>query len=149
MTEDEIVGRSGDVVGSGKVNPVAQEWADNMTERYEQLAKADPVFGQLRNLMDLSLVAALIAREDLCGVADCRLESLMGPESNWKTEFWPAPRSVASQSSFVKVKRQYVITASGGVQIDPWSWAAQTQVDPALESKSTVAPATASGRWVW
>ncbi len=149
MTEDEIVSRSGGVTGSGKVNPVAQEWADNMTERYDELAKVDPVFGQLRNLMDLSLVAALIAREDLCGMADCPLESLMGASSKWKTEFWPAPRSVASQSSFIKVKRQYVITASGGVQIDSWSWAANTQVDPLLEGKSALVLPVPTDRWVW
>jgi hypothetical protein len=149
LTEDEIVSQAGDVSGSGQVNPVAQRWADNMTQRYEQLAQVEPVFGQLQNLMDLSLVAALIAREDLCGMAGCKLDTLMGPESTWKTEVWPAPRSVASQSSFIKVKRQYVITASGGVQIDSWSWAARTIVEPALEGKMTEAPDAPAGAWVW
>ena len=54
MTEDEIISAQGNVQGSGKVNPVAQQWADSMTDRYEELARADTVFGQLRNVMDLS-----------------------------------------------------------------------------------------------
>lgn len=148
MTEDEIIGRSGEVSGSGKVNAVAQQWADQMTKRYEELAKVDPVFGQLRNLMDLSLVAALIAREDLCGMADCQFATILGQNADWKTETWPAPRSVASQSSFIKVKRQYVITASGGVQIDSWGWAAETRVDPALNGNWAELP-LANGRWTW
>ena len=73
MTEDEFVSETGQVSGTGTVDPVAQRWADNLTENYNQLAKADPVFGQLRNLMDLSVVAALLAREDLAGMAGCDL----------------------------------------------------------------------------
>ncbi len=149
MTEDEIISQAGHVSGSGKANPVAQTWADNMSSHYDQLATADPVFGQLRNLMDVSLVAALMAREDLYGIAGCSLDTLTAADSTWKTEHWPAARSVASQSSFVKVKRQFVITASGGVQIDSWNWAANTVVDESLSTTYSSAVKNESGRWTW
>ena len=32
-----------------------------MTKRYDALAQADPIFGELRNCMDLAIVSALIA----------------------------------------------------------------------------------------
>ena len=35
---------------------MAQKWADNMTAHYDELAVAEPVFGDLRNCMQLALV---------------------------------------------------------------------------------------------
>jgi hypothetical protein len=67
MTEDEIIGEDGSVTGTGKVNPVAQKWSTLMTEYYDELAAKEPVFGELRNLMDLCVVAALIKKEGMEG----------------------------------------------------------------------------------
>jgi hypothetical protein len=149
MTEDEIIGAEGTVRGSGKTNPIAQQWADSMTEKYTAISRADTVFGQLRNVMDISLAAAIIERNDLRGVAGCQLETLYGDNSLAAIELWPTPTTVATQSSFIKVGRQYVITASGGVQIDSWKWASRTAIAADLADARTKATRAPDASWTW
>ena len=58
MTEDEVIAQ-GKVAGTGKTSDAAQKWADNMTDKYDELSVAEPVFGELRNVMDLCVISAL------------------------------------------------------------------------------------------
>ncbi len=65
MTEEDFLLANGDRVHSGKASPTAQKWANNMTARYDELSKRDTIFGELRNCMDLAIVAALLFKENL------------------------------------------------------------------------------------
>jgi hypothetical protein len=128
MTEDDHVADSGKVTHTGKQNPLAVRWAEQMTRNYDELSRAEPVFGQLRNLMDLSVVANLIKREQLLARAGCEIPTLSGQNNNLLLQSWHAPKTVSTQCSFIKRGRDYLITASGGVQIDAARYAAQSQV---------------------
>jgi hypothetical protein len=44
--------------GVAKGGGVARRWADNFTEKYDELSKKDSVFGQLRNVMQLAVALA-------------------------------------------------------------------------------------------
>jgi hypothetical protein len=150
MTEDEFVQADGSVLGTGREDPIAKQWADNMTERFEPLAEKDIVFAQLRNLMDLCIVAALIESEDLRALAGgTRFPTLTGGLENNGAQAWNAPKTVPTQCSFVKIGRNYVITASGGVQIDSWSVASRNQVDPAISQVLDKATQPADSTWWW
>lgn len=120
MTEDEFVTADGSVTGTGKADPIAQRWADRLTEKYEELARRETVFAELRNLMDLAVVAALIESEGLMQKAGCSLALLTESRSDAMIDSWNPPSSIASQCSFEKVGRTYILTASGGVQIESW-----------------------------
>jgi hypothetical protein len=148
MTEDEYVTDSGQVTGTGQVDPVAQKWSDNMTTNYAALSQADPVFGQLRNLMDLSIVAALIEREDLRSLAGCDL-SVLYDSTGPAIEKWHAPKTVATHGSFLKQGRNFIVTASGGVQIDSWYYASQTEVKPELAKVVEKAAGSKPVSWRW
>ncbi len=52
MTEDEIVGNGGVRTRTGKACGPAQKCADTMTAKYDDLAAKEPIFGELRNVMD-------------------------------------------------------------------------------------------------
>ena len=78
MTENDFVAPGGQVRGSGQQDPIAREWADAMTQKYEELTLKNPVFGELRNIMDLCVVAALVKKENLSGLAGCELPTLLG-----------------------------------------------------------------------
>jgi hypothetical protein len=150
MTEDEFVQADGSVLGTGREDPIAKQWADNMTQRFEQLAEKDIVFAQLRNLMDLCIVAALIESEDLGALAGgLRFPTLTGALDHNGAQAWNAPKTVPTQCSFVKIGRNYVITASGGVQIDSWSVASRNQVDPAISQVLDKAAQPADSSWWW
>lgn len=147
MTEDELV-TAGTVRGTGKANPVAQKWADAMTENYELLSAEESSFGELRNLMDMCVVAALIEKEDLLGVAGLELPALSAPDSTLNVATWHAPKSIATQCSFVKAGKEWIITASGGVEIDPWQVAERSEVDRQVaQVRDKAAPADAAAWW--
>ena len=141
LTEDEVV-TGGVVAGTGQANPVAQKWADLMTEHYDELSVKQPVFGELRNLMDLCVIAALIAKDDLLTKANCKLPTLMGESGNFQLLDWNVPKTVETQTSSLKRGKEYIITASGGVDINSWQVADKTEVRPevaAIREKGRVA----------
>lgn len=149
MTEDQVVAANGDVKQTGKTNVVAQEWADMMTAAYENLCKSDPVFGQLRNVMDLSIVSAIMDRENLADVAGCDLGHLISDESQKYVSKWNVPKSVDTSCSVMKVQRNYVITASGGVMLDPWYFASRSEISADVgKQRSEASPATVKN-WRW
>ncbi len=130
MTEDELVTDDGNVQGTGKVNPVAQKWADTMTEKYDELSVKEPVFGELRNLMDLCVAAALISREQMLAKANLELPNLLEESGKLKLTKWTAPKTVDTQCSAMKRGREYIITASGGVAITSWEVASKSEEKP-------------------
>ena len=127
---------------------MAAKWAATMTEKYDELSTQEPIFGQLRNVMDLSVVAALLESEGLFAKAGLDAEALLQAGQSALTEKWAVPKTVASQSSFIKKGRNYIITASGGVAIESWSAASKNQVVPSLRSRDKAA-AGSNDLWRW
>lgn len=149
MTEDELVSQDGQVQGTGRTNRIAQEWAQRMTLQFPELARQTPVFGQLRNLMDLCLVAAIIDLYQLADLAQCDLSLLQDAQGSLATQKWDVPKQVPSHSSFVKKGRQYVIAASGGVQIDAWHLASQAAPVAAAAIPRPSLETPRSRSWCW
>ena len=147
MTEDEIIGADGSVKGSGKVNPVAQKWSDLMTEHYDALSAKEPIFGELRNLMDLCVISALISKEGLLEKANLELPTILGENNKLELASNYAPKSIATQCSFVKRDREYLITASGGVDIASWEVASKAVTEPAVGQVREKAAPKSGGMW--
>jgi hypothetical protein len=116
MTEADFLTAAGNVQHSGKADPTAQQWADNMTRQYDRLSTAEPIFGEVRNCADLAVVGALIAKENLIAKAGCKLPLLLD-ESLLKTGALPAPKEIDSKVSMLKKGDDWVISASGGIKI--------------------------------
>jgi hypothetical protein len=130
MTEERMVGDSGQLQNTTRPNPLAEKWADNMTAHYDELSMTDPVFGQLRNCMDLAVVAALISHHDLAGKCGWSMSLLLDPDLQIKR--YHAPRSVDTVASVVEKRGGLVISASGGVSINPWPTLEKPREDAAL-----------------
>jgi hypothetical protein len=149
LTEDEFVAEDGTVRGTGKQDAIAKQWADLMTAKYAELAQKEPVFAELQNLMDMCVVAALIHKEDLIGLAGGNSAALLADAKDSAAP-WNAPKTVPTLCSFLKIGSNYVITASGGVQIESWEVAARSEVDPqvkAIHGKAAAAGDNTS--WWW
>ncbi|MCC7475176.1 MAG: DUF1598 domain-containing protein [Pirellulales bacterium] len=144
QTEQDFLDASGQKQHSGQADPTAQKWADNFTQKFDQLSQEDSIFGQLRNVMDLAVVGALLAKEGLIEHSGLAMPSLMRDQP---LEEYAAPRSVPSQASLVRASRGWVISVSGGVQVFPWQVAHRTQVVKELASKLDARPADAN--WYW
>jgi hypothetical protein len=148
-TEDSIIAQDGSFQRvEGRENPLAAEWAETMTRQYEQVSEKDAVFAQLRSLMDLAVVAALVRQEALHERAGCSLPTLVGENHDFALQAWNPPKSVATECSFVKRGKDYLITASGGVQIDAWKFAGQSQVSPQMANVLTKTEHQPN-RWWW
>ena len=148
MTEEDFATANGQREHTGKPSAVAQKWADNMTAHYDELAVAEPVFGELRNCMQLALVGALIAHERLVDKAGCNLPALM-QESTLKTLELPAPTQVDSRVSMVKQGHNWIISASGGVNIRPGEIVGQARESSAPAEARTKARSAGKSNWYW
>jgi hypothetical protein len=145
QTEQDFVNEAGQKQHSGKSHPTAQKWADTFTEKFDELAREDSSFGQLRNVMDLAVVGALLVKERLTEKSGLQAPNLLHDQP---LEEYAAPRSVPSQASFVMAGRKPIVSVSGGVQIYPWQIADRTEVSKDLASARPQQPADPKS-WYW
>lgn len=118
LTEREALAKDGSRKATGKADAAANRWAKNMTRRYNELAKAEPIFAEAKNCMDVALVAALIVRENLAKKADCNLDAILGGAV--ATPEYVVPASVEGDS-LVRVSSNAVASVAGGILVNPWA----------------------------
>jgi len=148
MTEDDYFTSTGQAKGTGQANPAAQRWADAMTKHYDELCKYEAIFAELRNCMDLSIVATIISREHLADRADCRLDLLLDEKKLALTKY-NVPKQVDSKAGLVKKGHNYVIGTAGGVQFNPWQLVERRQEDSAAATARADALKTAKSASNW
>lgn len=146
MTEQDFLNSEGKLEHSGMAEPLAQQWADAFTANFDELAREDSSFGQLRNVMDLAVVAALVTKEGMFERTGIQIPLI---RTNEPVDEYPAPRQVASQASFVKAGRNWVMSVSGGVQIFPWQVADRTEVVSDLAVERGANEGAAGTSWYW
>jgi hypothetical protein len=129
-------------------DPLAKRWAELMTAHYEPLSQALPVFAELRNCMDLAVIAALVVKEDLATKANCDL-SLLLDERQLAAAEYPVPAKVASQASLVRKGPGWILSLSGGVQVDSWSVLERVESSADLTTQQRQAASGRRNRWWW
>jgi len=148
MTEEDFVTSTGNMQHSGKASSAAQGWANRMTQKYPKLAVADPIFGELRNCMELAVVAALIVKEELTVKAGYSM-SLLLDAKDMKTEEFPAPTKVESKASAITKGRKWIISVSGGVRINPWTLVEKIETKQTLGEVRSQVAGKESQKWWW
>lgn len=147
MSEDEII-EDGKIKGARKAGKFAQEWADRMTEKYNELAVKDPIFGDLRNIMDMSVVAALIEKEGMLRKVGLDL-SVLTKGDDYEIYHMPVPKHLPTQASITNVNGKLMITASGGVQVDSWAVASKSEVDDQIAANREKSNPDDYVTWWW
>lgn len=148
LTEEQVFDRNGQKEKAGERNALAEKWAESMTERFAELAAAEPAFAELRNIMDLTVVAAIIRKHELLEAAEADLPNLMGTLTSVSVPEYAAPKTLAAQCSFVRTSASWVVSTSGGVLIDSWSVASSVAVDPKL-SRASLDVSLPAGERIW
>lgn len=147
MTEQDYVDAQGQKTRTGKAGGPAQMWADRFTERFEELANSDSSFGQLRNAMDLVVVTTLIVHEGMAEQVGLELPWLAG---EFQVDEFNAPKQVATETTFIKAGGQWLISASGGVQISPGEILSQSESTQQIAAAEGQEPRIASEKnWWW
>jgi hypothetical protein len=148
MTEDARFEADGKRKTTGASSPLAKKWADSMTARYEELSAKLPVFTELRNAIDMAVVAHLIVRENLDQKAGLDVEALASPSI--PTSEVNVPREIPSQASFVRKNKNVVMSVSGGVEITPADVVKNRENSEALAPIRTKAAADPTvWQWWW
>lgn len=147
-TESDLFDANGVAHPTGDADPISKRWADLMTGHYDELAKADPVFGQLRNCMDLAVVGALVAKQQRIVKAGDAFPLLAGEEGGLLPVALAQPKEVATGATLAAKSRKTVI-AAGGVQFNPWAALEKVEkkVELAQDRSKAIGPDGAS--WWW
>jgi len=152
LTEESRFDKSGNVQATGKANVSASKWAELMTEKFEQISVFQPVFRELRNIMDMSVVAALIARENLLAQSKLELPIILGQVEESQLPSWNVPQKVPTHCGFIRSSNptnpSWLVSASGGIQLDPWSVVENTETAPELLHIAQAAAQT-TPHWWW
>lgn len=153
--EDEMVTSSGErKKAGGRGNRASKVFVDSFTKKYPELAERSPVYAELRNLIDLSVAAAYIQKQDLYDRAGWDMPFL-GSEKAFPVEVYDVPKTVETAVSVIgngKTKLGFPI--GGGVEI---------RATEALQSENLLAdkkekvaklhkelkPNLAEGQWWW
>ena len=150
LTEQDIISRDGSARGAGKSDKMAELWANKMTESYVEMAKEMPVFAELRNIMDMTVVATLIVQERLGEQAGLDLSVLASDHDALELASYTIPKAVEPQCSFIRGRNGWVVSASGGVDINGFEVVANQEITPAVASaRSTALAANTGDRWWW
>ena len=97
---------------------------------------------------DLSVISAIISKNQMLRKMGLEIDAITGDAVQMPSR--PVPSSVPTACSFVNIKGNYVVTASGGVQVDSWAVAGNTKIDTKLAKTSSMALAAKDGnRWWW
>jgi hypothetical protein len=144
LTEEDYVSETGEKQGTGQAGAAATNWAANMTEKFSELADHDSSFGQLRNIMDLAVIGALIEKEQLIAAAGLDIPWLMDQE---ELDRYAVPARTSSKASVMRKRGGWVISASGGVEIVPWQIADQTETVDAVGDVRTEFAGAADEFW--
>ena len=118
-----------------------------MTDHYEELALAEPIFGQLRNCMDLAVVGRPAGQRGPAAEGQLQPGRAHGRRAVEGGRV-PAPQQVDTQASMVKRGTNWVISASGGVQINSWQAVGNQQPGEQLRGVRGKVGAR-PGNWWW
>lgn len=146
MSEEDRLQSDGTIQRGARQGGPTQRWADMMTAKYAELALKDPVFGQLRGIMDLAVVATLISSEGLADRAGLNLDTFL---NRLPIVEFPAPTQTPSIAQSMLKGSQLVISASGGVEIQPLAVVQQQRTKDALAPVRQSAAPQESTRWWW
>lgn len=146
LTEDEYIDtRSGSRQSTGKSDKAAINWCNKMNTHYDALCKAEPVFADLRNCMELAIAVALIQREGLLEKARCELTTF-AENSQAKPNAYPVPKSVPSEAVVSRAGRS-VIVACGGVEINPFLAVQNAKLDSGIDKEAAKLAKTEGDAW--
>ena len=151
---DELVQADGVRREVGKASGPSKKFVDAFTAKYEELARVEPAYAHLRNLIDLSIAAAFIQQQDFYGRASWTME-VFGDEKLCPCETHTTPTQVESAVNAVWKGRRLYTPIGGGVHIDPTKLLESDRLLPdeggklrqlhrAIDVKSL-----STGRWSW
>ncbi len=154
LSENELLAAHGQRIHTGQSDELNRRFADSFTEHFEATSTAYPLYGELRNVFDLSLMLAIIEREGLMERVGWQAP-LFSSADALRLPQVAVPREVETVVNHRVINRRHIIAGiSGGVWIDArkslhlraaaTEWAVTT-----VSSKPPVPADSADNFWWW
>lgn len=119
MTEEESVDAFGNRdANRKKANSASVAFCSSFTKNYDSIAAADPIFGELKNCMDMAVLAAFMQTKDYYGISGLALD-VLGSEDKLSVRTRNTVKHVESVVTAVFRNNQLITPVSGGVVVYP------------------------------
>jgi hypothetical protein len=149
---DEVVQADGQRLAADRADKASRTFTEGFTRLYPQIAARNPVYAQLRTLVDLAVAAAFMQEHDAYGRAGWSATTLCD-EAAFPIETLPAPREVETAINAVWKGNRLLTPIGGGVTMHP-----RLALDPPnllMDEKGEVTAARTAARdlpagvWYW
>ncbi len=150
----ELVQEGGERVGNAIVNKASEAFCQSFTKQYPRLANLEPVYAQLRNLIDISVAAAFIQTKDFYGQANWDL-GVFADEQKLPVETCEVPKKVESAVNAIWKGNTLMTPIGGGVDIQPLKAVAKKNLLPDTDGKvektrnALQLTELSEGQWWW
>ncbi len=118
ISADELVAADGSRQKAGTVDAASKAFTESFTKNYAGIAAASPVFGQLRNVIDLSIVAAFMHQHKMPQTAEWPMKTFLD-EKAYPVEVLNVPKQVETAVASVWRGNKLMTPVGGGVKIQP------------------------------
>ncbi|MCA9133185.1 MAG: DUF1598 domain-containing protein [Planctomycetales bacterium] len=153
--EDELVGADGSRKSSGRAtNPASRAYTNEFTKKFRLISENSLVYSQLRNLVDLTIVAAYIQDRGFYEQSGWDL-GVFANEDQLQVQVLPAPRQVETAINAVLKGSRLITPIGGGVTIQARNALKAGNVQPddnneiAGMRNSVQLESLAAGQWWW
>ncbi|MDZ4656396.1 MAG: DUF1598 domain-containing protein [Bythopirellula sp.] len=149
LSENELLAARGQRIHTNQSDALNRRFAETFTAEFTSLAEKYPLYGELQNVFGLSLVLALIDREDLLARSGWQ-PTLFETADSLRLPQLAVPREVETVINHRVInKRQIIAGISGGVWIDaPRSLKIEKADGSELNAAKSSTPPTGQ-RWWW
>ena len=149
LTESDIFAAGGPARGKAPADKTAEAWCAAMTTHYDELSRRQPVFAELVNCVDLAVVAALIRGRQLDRRAGLDLAPLVDA-TQLALPAYEAPTTLSTVATGFKKGSRWIVSASGGVQFQPWAFATNTtESDDSGAARIAALESRPADAWHW
>ena len=119
LAQEELHGAGGRRIDAATTRVTTRQFAKIFTEKFSQLAERSPVFAELQNLIDLSILAALLRKEQLPRRIGWAMKFFLASDRA-KVATGQTPKRIASIYNTRSVRGRVILgLVSGGVDLHP------------------------------
>jgi hypothetical protein len=155
LAEDEVVDATGNRSSAPTTRKTTHAFAKQFTDKFPLLADKSPAFAELQNLIDWSVLAALVEKEQIAERIGWKRDLLLDEERLPHPQF-QTPKQIPSSVNYKRVGNQVVGLVGGGVIIHAASIAESVSLPAknpeqleAARKSSSESPKTDAHRWWW
>ena len=118
LTEEEFLTKSGAIAATGHTDTLAQDFADNFTEKYDQIAKKEPIYTKLESLYRFVSFAKLIKNNNALSKANFSIDYFLRKFPITYTNVDPTLPGIPNANVLNASNGKITTLSCGGVSID-------------------------------